>query len=81
MGTYKQLTQEARYQIYALKKTGHTSTEIATVITATNQQSAGNYPKTTGKKDIVLNRHTAILPQKIRSFQRSRILKLLRQCH
>ena len=32
MGAYKQLTQEARYQIYVLKKTGHTNTEIATVI-------------------------------------------------
>jgi len=32
MGIYKQLTQGARYQIYALKKTGHTNTEIATVI-------------------------------------------------
>ena len=32
MGAYKQLTQGARYQIYALKKTGHTNAEIATVI-------------------------------------------------
>jgi len=29
---YHQLTQEQRYQIYALKKTGHTGTEIAEVI-------------------------------------------------
>jgi IS30 family transposase len=32
MGVYKQLTQEARYQIYALKKIGHTSTAIALMI-------------------------------------------------
>ena len=32
MGVYKQLTQEARYQIYVLKKTGHSNTEIAVVI-------------------------------------------------
>ena len=32
MRTYCQLTQEQRYQIYALKKTGHTRTEIAEVI-------------------------------------------------
>lgn len=32
MRTYRQLTQEQRYQIYALKKTGHTRTEIAEVI-------------------------------------------------
>jgi IS30 family transposase len=29
MRSYQQLTQEQRYQIYALKKTGHTQTEIA----------------------------------------------------
>ena len=32
MRTYHQLTQEQRYQIYALKKTGHSGTEIAEVI-------------------------------------------------
>lgn len=32
MKTYHQLTQEQRYQIYALKKTGHTRSEIAAVI-------------------------------------------------
>jgi len=32
MKTYKQLTQEQRYQIYALKKMGHNQTEIAKVI-------------------------------------------------
>jgi IS30 family transposase len=32
MRTYIQLTQEQRYQIYALKKTGHSSSEIAEVI-------------------------------------------------
>jgi len=32
MRTYHQLTQEQRYQIYALKKTGHTGSEIAEVI-------------------------------------------------
>lgn len=32
MRTYHQLTQEQRYQIYALQKTGHSRTEIAEVI-------------------------------------------------
>jgi IS30 family transposase len=32
MRTYKQLTQEQRYQIYALKKMGHNQIEIANVI-------------------------------------------------
>lgn len=32
MRTYHQLTQEQRYQIYALKKTGHSQSEIAEVI-------------------------------------------------
>jgi IS30 family transposase len=32
MRTYHQLTQEQRYQIYALQKTGHARTEIAAVI-------------------------------------------------
>jgi IS30 family transposase len=32
MRTYKQLTQERRYQIYALKKMGHNQTEIANCI-------------------------------------------------
>jgi IS30 family transposase len=32
MRTYHQLTQEQRYQIYALKKTGHSRSEIAEVI-------------------------------------------------
>jgi len=32
MRTYRQLTQEQRYQIYALQKTGHGPSEIAEVI-------------------------------------------------
>ncbi len=32
MKLYKQLTQEQRYQIYALKKAGHEQTEIAQVV-------------------------------------------------
>lgn len=32
MRTYRQLTQAQRYQIYALKRTGHSRTEIAAVI-------------------------------------------------
>ena len=32
MRTYTQLTQEQRYQIYALKKTGHKQMEIANVV-------------------------------------------------
>ena len=32
MSTYRQLTQEQRYQIYALQKTGHSPSEIAEVI-------------------------------------------------
>src|SRR3989304_10095948 len=32
MSTYHQLTQEQRYQIFALRKTGHSCTEIAAVI-------------------------------------------------
>ncbi len=32
MRTYNQLTQEQRYQIYALQKTGHSLSEIAEVI-------------------------------------------------
>ena len=32
MSTYKQLTQERRYQIYALKTAGHQQTEIANVL-------------------------------------------------
>ena len=32
MSTYHQLTQERSYRIYALKKTGHSRTEIAAVI-------------------------------------------------
>lgn len=32
MSTYRQLTQEQRYQIYALKQTGHSLSEIAEVI-------------------------------------------------
>ena len=32
MRTYRQLTQEQRYQIYALKKTGQTPSKIAEVI-------------------------------------------------
>ncbi len=32
MKSYRQLTQEQRYQIYALKKAGHNQTEIANVM-------------------------------------------------
>ena len=32
MRTYRQLTQEQRYQIYALKKTKHSLSEMAAVI-------------------------------------------------
>jgi transposase, IS30 family len=32
MSTYAQLTQEERYQIYALMKAGHTLTEVAELL-------------------------------------------------
>ena len=32
MNTYTQLTQEERYQIYALKQAGHNQSEIATLL-------------------------------------------------
>jgi len=40
MRTYIQLTQAQRYQIYALKKTGHSYSEITEVIGVHNQPTA-----------------------------------------
>ena len=50
MGIYKQLTQGARYQIYALKKTCHTITEIATVIGCHKSTISRELSRNRGKK-------------------------------
>jgi IS30 family transposase len=47
MKTYSQLTQAQRYQIYGLKKTGHSKSEIASVI---------GVPKSTVSRELKRNR-------------------------
>jgi transcriptional regulator len=55
---YTHLTQEERYQIYALKKAGHTQSEIASVLDEANQLSAGSWPETVASAAIAPNRLT-----------------------
>jgi IS30 family transposase len=50
MSIYKQLTQGARYQIYALKKTGHSNTEIARVIGCHKSTICRELTRNRGKK-------------------------------
>jgi len=61
----EQLTQGARYQIYALRKTGHTNAEIVTVIGCHKSTVSRELSRNREKKDIVLNRHT-VLPVSVK---------------
>jgi len=70
MRTYKQLTQEQRYQIYALKKAGHQQTEIANVLGVHkstisrelrhNQGQRGYRPKQAHKFALERRQHTRV---------------------
>jgi len=50
MRTYRQLTQEQRYQIYALKKTGHSPSEIAGVIRVHKSTVSRELKRNRGKR-------------------------------
>ncbi len=50
MRTYHQLTQEQRYQIYALKKTGHSLAEMATVIGVHKSSVSRELKRNRGKR-------------------------------
>ena len=50
MRTYRQLTQAQRYQIYALKKTKHSLTEIAGVIGVDNSTVSRELKRNRGQR-------------------------------
>jgi len=50
MRTYAQLTQEQRYQIYALKQTGHSPLEIAAVIRVHKSTVSRELKRNRGKR-------------------------------
>ena len=50
MRTYTQLTQEQRYQIYALKKMGHTQSEIAQVLEVDRSTICRELSRNTGER-------------------------------
>jgi len=50
MRTYAQLTQEQRYQIYALKQTGHSPLEIAAVISVHKSTVSRELKRNRGKR-------------------------------
>jgi transposase, IS30 family len=47
---YRQLTQEQRYQIYALKKIGHTQTEIANCLEVSKSTFSRELHRNSGKR-------------------------------
>lgn len=65
MDACKQLTQGAQYQVYALKKTGHTNAEIATVIGCHKSTISRELSHNRDKQDIVLNKYT-VLPVNVK---------------
>ena len=50
MRTYNQLTQEQRYQIYALRKTRHSLAEIASVIGVHKSSVSHELKRNQGKR-------------------------------
>jgi IS30 family transposase len=87
MSTYTQLTQEERYQIYALMKAGHTQTDIAKVLgrhkstisreLGRNRGLRGYRPKQA--QDLSRARNQAVNRGKFSAEQWSRVEQLLRQ--
>jgi len=57
MRNYTQLTQEQRYQIYALLKMDHTQIEIAKVIGVHKSTIVESFDATAASAVIVLNKH------------------------
>ncbi|WP_074722801.1 helix-turn-helix domain-containing protein [Nitrosomonas ureae] len=53
---YTHLTREERYQIYALKKAGHSQSEIATVIDRSVSTISRELSRTAGRVAIAPNR-------------------------
>ena len=85
--TYRQLTREQRYQIYALKKAAHSRTEIAAILgvhkstigreLARNSGGRGYRPKQA--QELVRARHLAAYRPRISARTWARVEKLLRQ--
>jgi transposase, IS30 family len=71
MKTYNQLTQEQRYQIYALKKTNHTLSEIAAVLGVHKSSVSRELRRNCGKRgyrpqqaqELALERRQKALPR------------------
>lgn len=85
--TYRQLTREQRYQIYALKKAGHNRTETAAIIgvhkstvsreLARNSGQRGYRPKQA--QEVATARHLAAYRPRISAQTWARVERLLRQ--
>jgi transposase, IS30 family len=71
MRTYRQLTQEQRYQIYALKKTNHTLSEIAAVLGVHQSSVSRELRRNCGKRgyrpqpaqELALERRQKAIPR------------------
>lgn len=86
MRTYHQLTQEQRYQIYALKKTGHSGSEIADVIGVHKSTVSRELRRNRGGRgyrpqqahQLAVKRRLKVVPR-IRAKTWAAVEKLLRQ--
>ncbi len=86
MRTYHQLTQEQRYQIYGLRKTGHSRSEIAAVIGVHKSSVSRELKRNRGDRgyraqqahELALERRTKAIP-KITAEIWTVVEKLLRQ--
>jgi transposase, IS30 family len=86
MRTYRQLTQEQRYQIYALKKTKHSLAEIAEVIGVHKSTVSRELNRNRGQRgyrpqqaqDLAMERRQQTIPR-IRPERWALVEKLLRQ--
>jgi IS30 family transposase len=85
--TYRQLTREQRYQIYALKKAAHSRTEIATFISVHKSMVSRELLRNSGQRgyrpkqahELATARHLVAYRPRIGAGRWARVEKLLRQ--
>src|SRR5205085_1501244 len=85
--TYRQLTREQRYQIYALKKAAHNRTEIATIIGVHKSTVSRELARNCGRRgyrpkqaqELAQARHKAAYRPRISARTWARVERLLRQ--
>src|SRR5215210_3129147 len=85
--TYRQLTREQRYQIYALKKADHNRTEIASIIGVHKSTVSRELTRNCGRRgyrpkqahELATARHLAAYRPRISDRTWARVERLLRQ--